>query len=114
MLVRSLRLRGRLWHRELLVGVPGDDLGPSVHHVAWQASHEATVLEVSRRARDLGVDLAERSVERIALVLLAERAAKARRSVEHARWLAHFGEPLPITSADRLEPMARELLLSLR
>lgn len=105
-LVRSLCLRGRVRGDCIWVGVPDAELGVSIEHVLWQASHEATVRELGRRA--LGA--AERAVEHAAVVLLAERAERAGRAEEHGRWLAHFGSNAPPLGRGALSPAARRLL----
>lgn len=112
--LRSLRLRGRVRGRVIWVGAPGPQPGPTLEHVIWQACHEATVGEVSRLAVDRDVGLAERAVERVAVVLLAERAVTAGRAAEHARWFSHFGAGAPSTAAERLERPAQELLAACR
>jgi hypothetical protein len=86
--LRALRLRGRVMGDEIWIGAAGADLELSVAHVAWQAAHEATVSEVGRL--DRAVD--ERLVERVALVLLCERARAAGLAEAHRRWLAHLAE----------------------
>ena len=92
--LRSLRLRGRLYGDEIWIGAPGPELNLATEHVAWQAAHEATVREVAHAGR-----LVERSVEAVALVLLAERAERAGRREAHHRWLAHLAGPPPIDAA---------------
>ncbi|MBW2456962.1 MAG: hypothetical protein JRI68_20780, partial [Deltaproteobacteria bacterium] len=109
--LRSLRLRGRLFDQEIWVGVPAPELALEVDHVAWQAGHEATVKEVSEAAER---KWPERQVERVALVLLAERAAEAGLQGGHARWLGHFGEPGPSTARGRLGPDELDLLVACR
>jgi hypothetical protein len=90
-LVRSLRLRGRVRANEIWVGAPSEEPGPELAHAAWQAAHEATVSELTQtRAADTRDD---RPLERAALVLLAERAARAGLRSEHGTWFAHFGLP---------------------
>jgi hypothetical protein len=95
--VRSLRLRGRVLRRpkatraEIWIGAPTDDPGPSVEHVAWQASHEATVLEVSEAAARAKVRLDHDTLEHAAVALLAERARDMGVAEAHAAWFAHFG-----------------------
>lgn len=96
--VRPLRLRGRVLRRRIWVGVADDELGPTAEHVAWQAAHEATVAEVSERAR-----LSYLPLEQCALHLLSTRAARAGLAESHARWLAHFGALPPFARAD-LDP----------
>ncbi|MCA9619080.1 MAG: hypothetical protein KC731_08660 [Myxococcales bacterium] len=87
--LRALRLRGRVLGRSVLVGWPCAALDLSVEHVAWQAAHEATVREVASSA----VGIVERGVERVALALLATRAAEVGLADEHRRWLAHLAGP---------------------
>ncbi len=106
--LRSLRLRGRLMGEEIWVGVPAPELALTVDHVAWQAGHEATVKEVSEVAL---ARWPERQIERVAVVLLAERAAEAGLRDDHARWLSHFGEPGPSTDRARLDQRELDLLV---
>lgn len=105
-LVRSLCRRGRVRGAEIWVGVPDPELGVSLDHVLWQASHEATVRELGRRAPQAG----ERDVEHAAVVLLHERALAAGAGADHARWLAHFGANAPPVDRAALAPSARALL----
>jgi len=108
-LVRSLGLRGRVRGDLIWVGVPVVAGRPSFEHVAWQASHEASVREVGRATSG-----AERRVEQMAVVLLAARAERAGLSEEHARWLSHFGPNAPDTGEHSLSEVearaVRELL----
>ena len=82
--------------------------------MAWQAGHEATVREVSEAApcpaHERQGSLHERQVERVAVVLLAERAAEAGLNDGHGRWLSHFGEPLPETKRVGLDDDSLALL----
>lgn len=96
-LLRPLRLRGRVRGSLIWVGAPDAALGLAVEHVAWQAAHEATVREVALAER-----ASERRVEHMAVVLLAERAARQGRAAEHARWLGHFGPNAPDTRVEAL------------
>jgi hypothetical protein len=100
--VRSLRLRGRLFGREIWVGLPGAEPGPAMSHVGWQAAHEATVLEAAERARDRGILLDHDGIEHAAVVLLAQRSRAAGRGPEHACWYSHFGAGAPPTDRDSL------------
>ena len=109
MLLRPLRLRGRLFHDEIWLGAPDAVLGPSAEHVAWQAAHEASVGEVACAAHRT----AERGIEHIALVLMTERAADAGLADAHAHWLAHFGE-LPTPQRDALNEPSRAILTRIR
>ncbi|MBI4953862.1 MAG: hypothetical protein HY908_17695 [Myxococcales bacterium] len=124
---RALRLRGRVRRRplaptpgshalaEIWTGLPCDDPGPDVAHVAWQAAHEASVLEVARVAEGAtGPAAAERAVEHAAVVLLAERADEAGRGAERAAWYAHFGLDAPHVSRARLAPAEAELVARCR
>jgi len=95
--VRSLALRGRVLGDEIWVGAPDEELGVSVEHAAWQASHEATVREVGEAARRARLGASERDVEAASVVLLAERASAAKRAEEHSRWLGVFGAAGPTT-----------------
>lgn len=81
--VRSLHLHGRVWGDEIWVGHPGAEVAPSVEHAAWQAAHEATVVEVAR-ARP---ELSERAVEAAAVERLTQRAAAVGESEGHGAWL---------------------------
>ena len=105
--VRSLRLRGRAFPGEIWIGIPSAELGVSVDHVAWQACHEATVLELQAATHE---NTGERAVEHAAVVLLAERARSAGKDREHRRWLAHFGNNAPPLERDRLPDEVRRLL----
>jgi hypothetical protein len=109
--VRSLRLRGRAFPEEIWIGLPSIELGVSLDHVAWQACHEATVLELQAAADPV---IGERAVEHAALVLLAERALAAGKQPEHRRWLAHFGKNALPLDRDALPDQARLLLESVR
>lgn len=82
--VRSLHLRGRVWGDEIWVGHPGAEVAPSLEHAAWQAAHEATVVEVAAQQPELG----EREVEHMALTRLARAAQTRGKQAEHQRWLA--------------------------
>jgi hypothetical protein len=93
--------------QEIWVGEPGAALAIGAAHVAWQAGHEATVKEVGEVAHG---KLAERQVEQVAVVLLAERAAEAGRKGDHAQWLSHLGDPGPSTRRADLDPDALEVL----
>lgn len=110
MALRPLRLRGRIRGREIWLGAAGSTLGPDLHHAVWQACHEATVGELSQSDRRLPQPLGERAVERVAVVLLGQRAQAAGRSDEHARWLAHFGPDAPSAAPSSLDEPARRLL----
>jgi hypothetical protein len=90
-LARPLPRRGRAWRGAILVGAPGV-AGAEVSHVAWQAAHEATVLEVERSASWLTQQVAHarsfEAVERTALGLLRSRARRVGLADAHGRWLA--------------------------
>jgi len=87
-LARPLPRRGRAWCGAILVGMPGI-AGAEVSHVAWQAAHEATVLEVERSASWLArQSLSFECVERTALGLLRSRARRVGLADEHGRWFA--------------------------
>ncbi|MBX3231626.1 MAG: hypothetical protein KIT84_23635 [Labilithrix sp.] len=73
--------RGRVHRRVIFAGVPGV-AGATNEHVAWQAAHEATVVEA---ARDHDAFLA---VEREAIQRLRARAGAAGLAGAHAAWLA--------------------------
>jgi hypothetical protein len=87
--VRSLRLRGRVRSGEIWLGAPCPRPGPDLAHVAWQAAHEATVAELGRALATPAAD--DRPLEHAALVVLAERAARAGFAEAHAAWFAGFG-----------------------
>jgi hypothetical protein len=90
--VRPLDFCGRIFEGEIWLGCPFAEGLPDARHCAWQAAHEATVLEVSERARGRH---AERDVERVAVVQLAERAAREGRAQEHQRWYEVLRAPPP-------------------
>ena len=108
--VRALRLRGRLFGTEIWVGVPAPEPLLDVAHVAWQAAHEATVGEVKQMALETGSGLAERQVEAVALVVLAERAAASAQARSHRHWLGHFGEPGPNVARSGLSQVEQDVL----
>jgi hypothetical protein len=105
--VRSLRLRGRAFPGEIWVGVPCVELGVSIDHAAWQACHEATVLELRAAAP---AESGERAIEHGAVVLLAERARSSGKESEHRRWLAHFGQNAPSLDRELLPASIRALV----
>jgi hypothetical protein len=105
--VRSLRLRGRAFPGEIWVGVPGVELGVSIEHAAWQACHEATVLELRAAAP---AEIGERAIEHGAVVLMAERARSSGKETEHRRWLAHFGQNAPSLERELLPASVRALV----
>lgn len=76
---RPLPFRGRAFGTSIVVGLPGV-AGAETDFVAWQAAHEATVLEVGYG------EFAD--VERRALGLLRARARRAGLEDAHARWLS--------------------------
>lgn len=101
--VRPLRLRGRVRERRVWIGLPCAELGPSAEHVAFQAAHEATVTEISERARASSVRVSYLPLEQSALFVLRERAARVGLAEQHARWLAHFGA-LPPFEREAIAP----------
>lgn len=101
--VRPLRLRGRVRERRVWIGLPCAELGPSAEHAAWQAAHEATVTEISERARASGLRIAYLPLEQSALFVLRERAARAGLSEPHGRWLEHFSA-LPPFEREAIAP----------
>jgi hypothetical protein len=105
-IVRSLRLRGRVRRDEIWIGAPSEDPGPELAHVAWQAAHEATVGELARRLEPAVGD--PPLLERAALVLLAERAARAGLAPEHSAWFSHFGLPQAALAPDSLPEAWRD------
>jgi hypothetical protein len=82
----ALTHHGRVYGGAIWIGAPAPVLAVSAGHVALQAAHEATVLEVGEAAAEDGTQLHERRCEAIAVVLLAVRAAAQGRSAEHAAW----------------------------
>lgn len=80
-LARPLPVRGRAFGTSIVVGVPGVP-GAEAGFCAWQAAHEATVLEIGA-----GPFV---EVERRALALLRSRARRAGLAAEHARWLSRI------------------------
>jgi hypothetical protein len=108
--VRALRLRGRLFEKEIWHGVPSTALELDATHVAWQAAHEATVAEVAEAAR--AAALQERGIEHVALVLLAERATAAGLEREHRAWVQHFAM-LPSLLRESLNVAQLQTLASL-
>lgn len=109
-LVRSLRMRGRVIGREIWVGVPDDALGLCVSHIAWQAAHEATVLEAGEAARAMSVPLGHDALEHASVVLLAIRAAHRHRFAEHEQWYRHLGATAPGLCPDCLSAAARRVV----
>jgi hypothetical protein len=86
-LARPLPRRGRAWRGSIYVGTPGV-AGAELAHVAWQAAHEATVLEVERSATWLARQASSyAAVERTALGLLRSRARRVGLADAHGRWL---------------------------
>jgi hypothetical protein len=108
--LRALRLRGRLFESRIWAGVPSLELSVSVEHVAVQAAHEATVAEVAEAVRRQAVELGERAVEHVALVLFAERAARSTLCDAHARWWARLANVSPQAVRDRLDERQRMVL----
>jgi hypothetical protein len=104
--VRPLGFCGRVAGRDIWLGAPLDDGLPDARHCAFQAAHESTVRELSRRAAGRA---GERDVERAAIVLLAERCRRAGLAAEHARWYERLAEPPPTDRA--LLPSALHELL---
>lgn len=84
--VRALRLRGRVRGKEIFIGSPEVT---SLERIAWQAAHEATVAELA--PKNLPFD----ALEREAIALLKQRAARAGKTESHARWLATIRVPSP-------------------
>jgi len=84
-LTRPLPRRGRLHGTNISVGAPGV-AGATTDLVAWQAAHEATVLEVQRATHAAALPYAD--LERRAIALLRVRARRAALGDAHARWLA--------------------------
>jgi len=101
--VRPLMLRGRARGRRIWVGVPCARLGPTVEHVAWQAAHEATVVEIAERARARGLSVRYLPLEQSALFVLRARAERCGLGAAHAAWLGHFSA-LPSLERAAIEP----------
>lgn len=78
-IARPLGVRGRVLESSIFVG------DADVEHAAWQAAHEATVIEASESGAKEWAD-----IERRAIGLLRFRAKTAGLAEEHARWLARF------------------------
>jgi hypothetical protein len=97
--LRPLRLRGRVFRKQILVGVPSIELGPSAEHVAWQTAHEATVSRLHHAAIQAKVPITHHALEHAAITMLQEHAERTGKRDEHAKWLAHFANvpsgPLP-------------------
>jgi hypothetical protein len=108
--LRALRVRGRLFDSRIWVGVPSAELSLTAEHVAVQAAHEATVAEVAGTARSHAVELGERSIEHIALVLFAERAARGPLAEAHSRWWAQLSTASPSAIGDHLDERQRSVL----
>jgi hypothetical protein len=108
--VRSLRLRGRVRAREIWVGAPSPSLRLDLHHVVWQACHEATVLEIGETATTAGIDLGHSRSEGAAVVLLAERARSQGLQAQHAKWLAHLGANAPCQDRSSLDAAALRVM----
>ena len=104
--IRSLRLRGRVYRNEILVGVPCREVGPSAEHVAWQTAHEATVACLQREALAAALPITHEALEHAAITMLREHAERIDRSDEHVRWLAHFAR----VPSGELSPAWRSLV----
>jgi len=111
--VPALTVHGRVYDRAIWIGAPAEPFNVSVEHVALQAAHEATVLEVSEAAASRRTPLPERAGEAVAVVVFAERAAAQGRAGDHGVWGARFGlrpehfarETLPASSAALAEQL---------
>jgi hypothetical protein len=88
---RALTRHGRVFGERIFLGLPDPEIGVSVEQVAFQAGHEASVLEVSRGMRLRSFRLGERVVEAAAVVLFAQRCARAGLAAEHAAWGEQWG-----------------------
>jgi hypothetical protein len=86
--VRSLGRRGRVWGKEIWLGIPGSENGPTPEYAAWQAAHEATVVEVAEAAANAKLGLTEREIESAGLVVLSARARGEGISERHRSWFA--------------------------
>lgn len=102
----ALRLRGRAFDDRIWVGCPGPELGVDLEHVAYQAAHEATVVEIQRLCADRGEGIDFAPLEHAALLLLATRARAAGREAAHRKWLSHLCG-VPALSRAALDPSAR-------
>ncbi|MCU0657693.1 MAG: hypothetical protein MUF64_21260 [Polyangiaceae bacterium] len=102
--LRPLGQRGRAVVTEVWVGVPGWGQA-SIERCAWQAAHEATVLEVEARCTE--VRGWHEAREELAVALLSRRARGAGLGDAHGRWLAGFAPPVPVLGG-RLEGLVRE------
>jgi hypothetical protein len=90
--LRSLGIRGRVASEEIWVGAPGWGAA-TTERCAWQAAHEATVLEVSERWPAEASSHEAREARAVAL--LRDRARAAGRQQAHARWISAFTVPAP-------------------
>ncbi|MCS6900577.1 MAG: hypothetical protein RMJ98_18710, partial [Myxococcales bacterium] len=90
--LRPLGVRGRVAGEEIWVGSPGWGLA-TTERCAWQAAHEATVLEVVEQCPEAARHHEVREVR--AIQLLQSRAQQAGLGEPHARWLSTFTVPLP-------------------
>jgi hypothetical protein len=110
---RALARRGRAVPSWIYVGVPGGELGVTAAHVATQAAHEATVVEVGEAAIAGRVHLAERDVEHAALVVLSERALGSLFAADHERWWNALGLPAVSEVRAKLSNEAMRLVAAL-
>jgi hypothetical protein len=104
--VRSLGRRGRVWGDEIWLGVPGSENGPTPELAAWQAAHEATVVEVQEVAEQVAPGTHELQLESVALQLLAARAVSAELSARHKAWFSSTStgrEPRELPAETRAE-----------
>jgi hypothetical protein len=109
----ALRLRGRAWGDAVWVGCPCPELELEGEHVAWQAAHEATVVEVERLSAERGTVLDFASLEHTALLLLRTRAQTLGHRAAHQEWLQHLSA-VPTLSRDALNEPARAVYDELR
>ena len=107
--LRALRLRGRVAAGEVWTGIVDAQLDVTAEHIAWQAAHEATVAEVASQ-----LQLAERAVEQLAVLLLHARAAAAGLAPAHDRWLARLHPSVRAWCQQGPRPEQRVLLDQLR
>lgn len=108
-LSRALTHHGRVFGSRVYVGVPDARLGVDSAHVAMQAAHESTVLEVFERARSSNHAWSERRIEAVAVVVLARRAAGAGLTGQHADWARIWGVRAEHTDPASLNAEARAL-----
>lgn len=109
----ALTHHGRVQGAAIWIGAPAPELAVSVEHVALQAAHEATVLEVGEADERSGALLPERVREAVAVVVLAERARTQGLRAAHAAWAARWNLQADHFARDGLAPPAGALARAL-